>query len=148
MWAKQARLERAICTQEVKAKERPKGRDSKGAPQAKGRLNGASINILAAKEKARGRGGKLARPAKGRFRLASISIPAGKGDGRVRVKPEVATQPRVALAKEQGLINTPEKEIEDAVKRALPVVVLEPMRYRAVINKLVDSKERVIPVSR
>jgi hypothetical protein len=117
--AKQARLERAICTQEVKAKERPRGRDSKGAPQAKGRLKGVSISIL-----------------------------AEKADGRVRVKPEVLTQPRVALAKAQGLINTPEKEIEDAVKRALPVVVLEPMRYRAVINKLVDSKEGVTPVSR
>jgi hypothetical protein len=59
---------------------------------------------------------------------------------------EVPTQPRVALVKAQGLINAPEKEIEDAVKRA--VVVLAPMHYREVTNKLVDSREAVTPVSR
>lgn len=86
----------------------------------------------------------MVRLAKGRLRQASISILAEKGDARVRVKLEVPTQPRVALAK----ANTREKEIEDAVKRAPPVVVLEPMHYREVINKLVDSREAVIPVSR
>jgi hypothetical protein len=130
----------------VKAKEKARERDSKGALPAEGRLKGASISILAAKERARGRGGKVVRPDKGRFREVSISILAEKGDARVRVKLGVPTQPRVALVKVQGLINTPEKAIEDAVKRA--VVVLEPMHYREVINKLEDSKEGTIPVSR
>src|SRR6202040_3121432 len=101
--------------------------------KARGRLKGALINIPAAKEKGRGRVGKVVRP-EGRLRQVSISILAEKGDARVRVKLVVPPQPRVELVKAQGLINTPEKEIEDGVKRVLPVVVLEPMHYREAIN--------------